>query len=132
MAGKKSKEVRASQVTEAANKAIEESVQEWIEVLSPDRGEEGAIRSNEGVATRIAEGVTTRSQDNVAIPPLTLPRSDPRERPRTDARRVPRATSIGRPRSELIIRLLPDLGRKLWLVLLMLVLLLNLVQVPCI
>ena len=49
MAGKKSKEVRASQANEAENEAIEESVHEQPEEEVTDRREEGANRSVEGI-----------------------------------------------------------------------------------
>ena len=115
MAGKRSKEVRASRTNETVNEAVEESVHELGNEGTLDRGAPGANRSDEDATLRVdeneairtAEGVVTRSRGNVSNPPRT--------RPRIDLRGALRAAILEPQRFELMIRLQLDLERSLWL-----------------
>ena len=77
MAGKKSKEVRASQANEVANEMVGESAHEQVVEGVTDREDRGATRTNlgatirleGGAANREAGGVVTRSRDNALNPP---------------------------------------------------------------
>ena len=107
MAGKRSKEARASQT----NETIEESVHELGNEETLDRGAQGANRSDEDTTLRVdenetiraAEGVVTRSRGNASHPPRTTTASRPQ-----GAQRV----AIHEPQlSELMIRMQLDLER---------------------
>ena len=81
MAGKRSKEARASQT----NETIEESVHEQGNEEALDRGtqrgnrsdEDTTLRLDENKAIRTAEGVVTRSQGNASHPPHTATANRP-------------------------------------------------------
>ena len=111
MAGKRSKEARASRT----NETIEESVHELGNEETLDRGAQGANRSDEDATLRVdeneairtAEGVVTQSRDNASNPPRTVTTNR--------SRGAQRATILDPQRSELMIGLQLDLERSLWL-----------------